>query len=73
MHIEARLVELGVMLPAPLEPPVGVRAPFAPMCIYAVRAHLSVHGPTQPDGSLRPPSARPERRLLLSALLSART
>ena len=55
MRIEARLEALGLALPAVLEPPAGVRLPFATVRLHGDRAYLSGHGPLQTDGSLRPP------------------
>ena len=53
--IEARLAALGLVLPAPLQPPAGVQLPFAAVRIVGSRAIVSGHGPQNPDGSLALP------------------
>lgn len=55
MPIEAKLQELGLVLPAPLEVPAGVRLPFAFVRIRGNRAYISGHGPQLPNGSIAPP------------------
>jgi enamine deaminase RidA (YjgF/YER057c/UK114 family) len=55
MRIEARLDELGLVLPAPPRLPPGVRLPFSFVRIHGDRAVVSGHGPQLPDGSLAPP------------------
>src|SRR3712207_2185288 len=47
--IDARLAELGIVLPAPLAPPPGVQFPFVPVRVHDGLAHVSGHGPF--DGS----------------------
>ncbi len=49
MRIEARLEELGLVLP---EPP---RLPFSLVRLHGDRAVVSGHGPQLPDGSPAPP------------------
>jgi enamine deaminase RidA (YjgF/YER057c/UK114 family) len=51
MRIEARLAELGLVLPPPLKPPPGVRLPFSPVRVVGDRAYVSGHGPQGADGS----------------------
>ncbi len=44
MRIEAKLEEMGLVLPGSAKPPPGVR-------VRGDRAYLSGHGPLNPDGS----------------------
>jgi enamine deaminase RidA (YjgF/YER057c/UK114 family) len=53
--IEERLNQLGLVLPAAVKPPVGVRLPFTAVRIRGNRAYISGHGPFSPDGSLAGP------------------
>jgi len=55
MGVEARLEELGLVLPAPMQLPPGVEFPFAWVRMRGGRAYVSGHGPLNPDGSLRGP------------------
>jgi enamine deaminase RidA (YjgF/YER057c/UK114 family) len=55
MRIEARLRELGLVLPPPVQPPSGVRLPFTPVRVVGDRAYISGHGPQNPDGSVAGP------------------
>jgi enamine deaminase RidA (YjgF/YER057c/UK114 family) len=55
MKIEARLEELGLILPEPLVLPPGARLPFPWVRVRGNRAFISGHGPQQPDGSLAGP------------------
>lgn len=50
-----RLVELGLALPAPLEPPPGVLLPFSPVLLRGDRAIVSGHGPQHLDGTVTGP------------------
>ena len=52
---ETRISELGLILPAPLQPPPGVNLPFPLVRIVGSRALISGHGPTNADGSLAQP------------------
>jgi len=58
MRIEARLAELGLVLPPPVMPPPGVRLPFRPVRVVGERALVSGHGPQNPDGSVAGPFGR---------------
>jgi enamine deaminase RidA (YjgF/YER057c/UK114 family) len=51
MRIEAKLRELGLVLPPPLRLPPGVRLPFSPVRVVGDRALISGHGPQNPDGT----------------------
>jgi len=55
MQIEARLEELGLVLPTPLVLPPGARLPFPFVRVRGNRAFISGHGPQLPDGSLAGP------------------
>ena len=55
MNAEARLLELGLSLPEPVKEPPGLRLPFSWVRVRGVRAYVSGHGPTNPDGSLAHP------------------
>ncbi len=58
MRVEAKLEELGLVLPEPMRLPPGVRLPFAFARVYADRVYISGHGPQAPDGSLAPPQGK---------------
>ena len=51
--IEARLQELGLVLPPPLVTPM--KLPFPWVRLHGNRAFVSGHGPQLPDGTLAPP------------------
>ncbi len=53
--VEARLAELGLVLPEPLQMPPGVTLPFPWVRVVGSRAVFSGHGPTNADGSLAQP------------------
>ena len=55
MRVEAKLEQLGLVLPQPLRPPAGVQLPFAFARVAGDRVYISGHGPQAPDGSLAPP------------------
>jgi enamine deaminase RidA (YjgF/YER057c/UK114 family) len=55
MRIEARLAELGLVLPPPVQPPPGVRLPFRPVRVVGERALVSGHGPQNEDGTVAGP------------------
>ena len=55
MKIEARLQELGLVLPEALKAPAGVKLPFANVRVRGNRAYIAGHGPLMPDGSLAKP------------------
>jgi len=54
MRIEQRLAELGLELPALMEPPSGLVLPFPWVRVRGDRAYVSGHGPLLPDGRLWP-------------------
>jgi enamine deaminase RidA (YjgF/YER057c/UK114 family) len=55
MRIEAKLQELGLVLPEAMQAPGAPRLPFAPVRMRGNRAYLSGAGPLAPDGSLAEP------------------
>lgn len=55
MQIEAKLQELGLVLPEPLKVPPDVRLPYASVRVRGNRAYIAGHGPQAPDGSVAPP------------------
>ena len=54
MKVEARLEELGLVLPAPIQAPAGARLPFVFARLGGGRVYVSGHGPQAADGSLLP-------------------
>lgn len=57
-QIEARLEELGLTLPPPIQLPPGVRLPFSPVNVRGNVAYVSGHGPQNDDGTLSAPSGK---------------
>jgi enamine deaminase RidA (YjgF/YER057c/UK114 family) len=55
VRVEARLEELGLLLPPPVQTPPGVRLPFAFAHIAGGRVYISGHGPQAPDGTFALP------------------
>lgn len=53
--VDARVQELGLILPPPLSAPPGVVLPFAPVHIVGTTAFISGHGPQNADGSISGP------------------
>ena len=53
--IEARLAEMGLILPEPVQVPPDVKLPFAMVRVLGTRAIVSGHGPQNPDGTLAGP------------------
>ena len=51
MRIEAKLEELGLVLPEPLKVPAGMAMPFPWVRVRGHRAYISGHIPQAPDGS----------------------
>ncbi|WP_136657995.1 RidA family protein [Nitratireductor sp. XY-223] len=54
-HIEAKLAELGLVLPAPAKLPPDVRLPFSLVNVRDRRVFVSGHGPQDDDGSISGP------------------
>jgi enamine deaminase RidA (YjgF/YER057c/UK114 family) len=55
MEVEARLEELGLVLPGPLKAPPGLHLPFSWVRVRGDRAYVSGHGAQNADGSLAGP------------------
>ncbi len=55
MQIEARLEDLGLVLPQQLEAPPGLHLPFSWVRVRGDRAYVSGHAAMNPDGSLAGP------------------
>ena len=51
MYIEAKLEDLVLVLPEPLQVPQGLRLPFTWMRVRGNRAYISGHIALNPDGS----------------------
>ena len=62
-RIEERLLGLGLVLPAPIQPPAGVVLPFAFVRVVGRRAFVSGHGPQNADGSIAAPLGKLGREL----------
>jgi enamine deaminase RidA (YjgF/YER057c/UK114 family) len=58
VRVEAKLEELGLVLPEQMRGPAGVRLPFAFTRVHGKRVYISGHGPQAPDGSLAPPQGK---------------
>lgn len=65
MKIEAKLQELGLVLPEPMKVPAGMKLPFAPVRVRGNRAFLSGVGPLNPDGTLAEPLGKVGAQLTL--------
>jgi enamine deaminase RidA (YjgF/YER057c/UK114 family) len=55
VKVEAKLQELGLVLPGPLRAPNGVLLPFSFARVFDERVYIAGHGPQQRDGSVAPP------------------
>jgi enamine deaminase RidA (YjgF/YER057c/UK114 family) len=55
LHIEAKLGELGLTLPEPMQVPSGLRMPFSWVRVRGDRAYISGHIALNPDGSVAGP------------------
>lgn len=53
--IEARLAQLGLRLPQPLQMPPGLKLPFPWVRVVGSRVLISGHGPTDAQGNLAQP------------------
>ena len=62
-RIEARLADLGLVLPAPVQAPAGVVLPFRFVRIIGRRAFIAGHGPQNADGSIAAPLGKVGRDL----------
>ena|SRR5438105_12232410 len=55
MQIEAKLQELGLVLPEPFKTPPGLQLPFSWARVRGNRVYISGHGPLNPNGTLAGP------------------
>ena len=55
MRIEAKLEELGLVLPELMQVPSGLHLPFSWVRVRANRGYISVHIPVNEDGSIAHP------------------
>lgn len=55
MRVEAKLAELGLVLPEPARVPPGVNLPFPWVRAHGNRLFVSGHGPQLPDGTIAGP------------------
>jgi enamine deaminase RidA (YjgF/YER057c/UK114 family) len=55
VRVEAKLVELGLLLPGPTKTPPGLVLPFSWVRVRGDRAYVSGHVPLNPDGSVAEP------------------
>ena len=62
-RIEARLSQLGLLLPPQLTPPPGIVLPFAFVRLIGDRALIAGHGPQSPAGPLAEPLGKLGREL----------
>lgn len=70
-RIEQRLAELGLVLPAALQPPPGVVLPFRFVRVIGRRALIAGHGPQHADGSIAPPLGKVGREVTLEQAQAA--
>ena len=54
-HIEAKLEQMGLVLPESLKLPAGITIPFSMVIVSGNRAYISGHAPQNPDGSIAEP------------------
>jgi hypothetical protein len=55
VRVEAKLEELGLVLPGPMQAPAGVRLPFAFARVHGNRVYIAGHGPQAADGAFALP------------------
>ncbi|MFI5893842.1 RidA family protein [Actinoplanes sp. NPDC051513] len=56
--IEDRIAQLGLVLPAPVSAPGGVRLPFRQVRVVGTIAYVAGHGPLAADGTLVEPGGK---------------
>ena len=64
-RIEAKLKELGLVLPPPMQAPGGITLPFPWVNVRGERAFVSGHAPQNADGSLAGPFGKVGAELTL--------
>ena len=57
-EIEAKLEQMGLVLPEPLKVPAGISIPFSMVIVSGNRAYISGHAPQKSDGSIEEPLGR---------------
>ena len=63
VKVEAKLEELGLVLPEPTKVPPGLVLPFLWVRVRGDRAYVSGHGPLDPDGSISGPFGKVGREV----------
>lgn len=58
MHVEAKLAEMGLMLPAEMLTPLGFRVAWRQVRVLGTRVIIAGHGPRLPDGSFAGPPGK---------------
>src|ERR671929_503621 len=71
MQIEARLQELGLVLPAPPQAPPGFQFSFAWTRVRGNRVYVAGHAPQAPDGSFAGPFGKVPSEVSLEAAQAA--
>ena len=72
MEIEAKLEALGLVLPPPIQAPLGVRLPFAAVRVLGRRAFISGHSAQNPDGSVAGPFGKVDVTVLESGPIAGK-
>ena len=65
ISIEARIKDLGFILPEPVKVPADVKLPFSFIRVRGNRAYISGHGPQNPDGTIAKPRGKVGQELTL--------
>ena len=55
MDIEAKLEDMGLVLPEAVKVPEGVKLPFSFVRVFGYTAYVAGHGPQNPDGTVAGP------------------
>ncbi len=71
MHVEARLLALGLALPAPTRPPDGLTVPYVWVRVHKDRAYVAAHPPLNQDGTLAGPFGKVGAEVSLEAAQEA--
>lgn len=65
MEIENRLKAMGLSLPPQVQPPKGVKLPFAFVRVHGNRGYISGHAPQNPDGSIAGPLGKVDAQVTI--------
>ena len=65
MRVEARLTEMGLVLPAEMQVPLGFRVTWRQVRVVGSRAIIAGHGPRLTDGTFAGPGGKVGRDLTL--------